>query len=103
VQGSKIDQRMAASGQKQTSRRPWAMSAIAPIADIARRPRHVRYVPKADIGRDSQPMIFVIFSTVPSLGRQLVACVPVALRLTWPFARRAPSLAPFRRARSPRV
>jgi hypothetical protein len=42
----------------------------------------VRFAPKADIGRDSRPMIVVIFSTVPSLGRQLVACVPVALRLT---------------------
>jgi len=67
-------------GQKQTSRRPWAMSAIAPIADIARRPWYVRFAPKADIDRDSQAMFFVIFSTVPSLARQLVACVP------WPFA-----------------
>src|SRR5262249_61972815 len=51
-----------------------------------------------DIGRDSRLMIFVIFSTVPSVGRQLAACVPA-----WPFARRAPSRAPFRRARSPRL
>jgi hypothetical protein len=28
-----------------------------------------RFVPKADIGRDSRRMIFVIFSTVPSIGR----------------------------------
>jgi hypothetical protein len=56
------------------------MSAIAPIADIARRPWYVRFAPKADIDRDSQAMFFVIFSTVPSLARQLVACVP------WPFA-----------------
>src|SRR6516164_8807895 len=36
-----------AMSQKQTSRRPWAMSAIAPIADIARRPWYVRFVPLA--------------------------------------------------------
>ena len=32
-------------------------------------------------GRDGRLMIFVIVSTVPSVGRQLVECVPA-----WPFA-----------------
>jgi hypothetical protein len=43
--------------------------------------RHPKTFTKADIGRDSRLMIFVIFSTVLSVGRQLVECVPA-----WPFA-----------------
>src|SRR5262249_23511564 len=41
---------MSALGQKQTSAHVRVMSAIPPKADIARRGRKVRVVPKADIG-----------------------------------------------------
>src|SRR5215831_7838902 len=41
--------RMSALGHKRTSRRPQAMSALLPKADINRRERHVRFVPKADV------------------------------------------------------
>jgi hypothetical protein len=40
---------MSALGQKQTLRRSIAMSALPPKADIDRWPRHVRFVPIADI------------------------------------------------------
>jgi len=38
---------MSAMGQKQTSRHPWAMSALPLKADIDRRDEHVRLVPLA--------------------------------------------------------
>jgi hypothetical protein len=44
---------MTAVGQKQTSRHPWAMSALPPKADTDRRARHVRLVPKAAVSRCS--------------------------------------------------
>jgi len=42
---------MSALGQKQTLADVRAMSALPPIADIAERNHHVRFVPKADILR----------------------------------------------------
>jgi hypothetical protein len=45
---------MSALGQKQTSRPEISMSALPPKADIGRRVRHVRFVPKADIARARQ-------------------------------------------------
>jgi hypothetical protein len=42
---------MSALGQKQTSEYVRTMSALPPKADIAEGNRHVRIVPKADIGR----------------------------------------------------
>ena len=41
---------MSALGQKRTSKHVRAMSALPPKADIHRRGRHVRFVPKADMG-----------------------------------------------------
>ena len=40
---------MSALGQKQTSERALAMSALPPRADIWPDPKNVRLVPKADI------------------------------------------------------
>jgi hypothetical protein len=40
---------MSALGQKQTSERLRAMSALPPKADIGQHRRDVRFVPKADI------------------------------------------------------
>jgi hypothetical protein len=40
---------MSALGQKQTFKRRRVMSALPPKADIAKRDRHVCFVPKADI------------------------------------------------------
>ena len=40
---------MSALGQKRTLQGSHLMSAIPPKADIRRRDRHVRFVPKADI------------------------------------------------------
>ena len=44
---------MSALGQKRTSRRARAMSALPPKADIDQHGRDVRFVPKADIARRS--------------------------------------------------
>jgi hypothetical protein len=44
---------MSALGQKQKLKRFRPMSALAPIADIRQRDKHVRFVPKADIFADS--------------------------------------------------
>jgi len=41
---------MSALGQKQTLAHVRVMSALPPKADIAEGDRHVRFVPKADIG-----------------------------------------------------
>jgi hypothetical protein len=47
---SKSGPLMSALGQKRTLRGVRSMSALPPKADIAERDRHVRFVPKADIG-----------------------------------------------------
>ena len=44
--------RLAALGQKQTSRPEISMSALPPKADIGRARRHVRFVPIADMQAD---------------------------------------------------
>jgi hypothetical protein len=48
LHGSNREALMSAMGQKQTSGKVRMMSALPPIADIAERDRHVRFVPKAD-------------------------------------------------------
>ena len=49
---------MSALGQKQTSENVWTMSALPPKADIGTQPRHVRFVPKADIGQRGKKTVF---------------------------------------------
>jgi len=49
LQCSNPERLMSALGQKQTSQRVGAMSALPPKADIAESDWHVRFVPKADI------------------------------------------------------
>jgi len=48
LQCSNPERLMSALGQKQTSQRVGAMSALPPKADIAESDWHVRFVPKAD-------------------------------------------------------
>jgi hypothetical protein len=49
---------MSELGQKQTSRRPHVTSALPLKADVARRHRHVRLVPKAAVSnRSNAPLI----------------------------------------------
>jgi hypothetical protein len=48
VHRSKSGPPMSASGQKQTSRPAWTLSALPPKADIERHDWHVCLVPKAD-------------------------------------------------------
>jgi hypothetical protein len=50
LHGSNRETLMSALGQKQTSEGVYAMSALPPKADIHRRERHVRFVPKAEVG-----------------------------------------------------
>jgi len=49
VHHGKLGHSMSALGQKQTWRHILLMSALPPKADIGTQPRHVRFVPKADI------------------------------------------------------
>jgi hypothetical protein len=54
LQCKKFEPAMSALGQKQTSRRQAAMSALPPKADIGTQQRNVRFVPKDGvIGRRS--------------------------------------------------
>jgi hypothetical protein len=49
LHGSNPEPPMSALGQEQTLMTAWAMSALPPKADIHRRERDVRFVPKAHI------------------------------------------------------
>jgi hypothetical protein len=49
LHGSNPEPPMSAMGQKQTSSRPVAMSALPPKADIVHHCGNVRFVPEADI------------------------------------------------------
>jgi hypothetical protein len=57
---------MSALGQKQTSKRVRAMSALPPKADIEAQSRYVSFVPKADVLRCGK-------EPVASLGLSAVA------------------------------
>jgi hypothetical protein len=48
---------MSALGQKRTLKRLHPMSALPPKADILECDRHVRFVPKADIGLNYSPAV----------------------------------------------
>jgi len=54
---------MSALGQKQTSKRVRAMSALPPKADIAERCLNVRFVPKAGILRCGKACCYSITSS----------------------------------------
>jgi hypothetical protein len=63
LHGGNSEPLMSALGQKQTSRRARAMSALPPIADIGTQSRNVRFVPKADKVQRNKIALYSITSS----------------------------------------
>jgi hypothetical protein len=71
---------MCSLGQKRTFSEGCAMSALPPKADIGTQPRHVRFVPKADILRCSKECRYSITSS--AWARRVAGTLrAIALRL----------------------
>jgi hypothetical protein len=65
---------MSVTGQKATSTGDWTTSALPPAADVVRPPKHVRYVPHADI---LQVMMARIKSTCIGLPGRVLSFTPI--------------------------
>jgi hypothetical protein len=72
---------MSALGQKPTLKRFRPMSDLPPKADIVRHDRHVRFVPKADIGRRGWVRVSTAYRVVRTRRqRRMTEAKSVSLR-----------------------